>query len=361
MNKVNKRKVLLVPDYREGNPYQDLLTAGFDESLWSFDFAQFPHNYFPLNTLLKRYPKTEVIHMHWIAQLLYVLSWTSSPRKAKLRCILLAIDCLLARARGCRVVWTIHNKFAHEKFDRRIELFLRKLLCWSVSDIIVHSESANKKLQKAYKSWGLEHKKNVIFHGNYEGVYPPRQKDRMLTLRQFSVTPKQRVFLCMGMVRPYKGIEFLIDTFRQYSNAPSSVLLVAGKAEDKNYAKKLEAESMGCESIKLHFDFLSDQSLVDLLCACDVVSIPFSDTLTSGSVLLAMTYGKALILPEVSRVLGCVPPAGVKYYNNKQEYWTILDSLSESEIESMGNANRKAASQMDWKQVATMTAKVYGN
>jgi beta-1,4-mannosyltransferase len=44
--------------------------------------------------------------------------------------------------------------------------------------------------------------------------------------------------------------------------------------------------------------------------------LPFTDSLTSGSAILAMSSNKALLLPEKARVFGCVPEEGVRYFQS---------------------------------------------
>ncbi|MFT6903296.1 MAG: beta-1,4-mannosyltransferase [Colwellia sp.] len=44
--------------------------------------------------------------------------------------------------------------------------------------------------------------------------------------------------------------------------------------------------------------------------------MPFTDPLTSGSAILAMSSNKALLLPEKARVFGCVPEEGVRYFQS---------------------------------------------
>ncbi len=76
-----------------------------------------------------------------------------------------------------------------------------------------------------------------------------------------------------------------------------------GKADNEDYAASLQTVCDKADNVHLSLGFLTDEALADWLGAADMVAVPLSDTLTSGSVLLAMTEGKALLLPELSKVL----------------------------------------------------------
>ncbi len=319
----------MVPDFREGNPYQSLLANHLSDQNVQVSFDKLPLGYFPFSELSKQHPDATIIHLHWLSPLLFVLSWTSSPFKAKLRGVLLALDCLWLRIRGKKIVWTVHNKFSHENFDRNVELFVRRLLVKSVSDIIVHSQSAADILAEAYGMPTLKDKAKVIFHGNYEGIYPRPASARNTLLKTKNIPPEHTVILSFGMLRPYKD------------------------------AASLQTVCNKTDNVHLSLGFLTDEALADWLGAADMVAVPFSDTLTSGSVLLAMTEGKALLLPELSKVFDCVPDEGALFYTDEDDMVRQLANLSASDVAKMGEANKAVAHKMNWPDVARLTAELY--
>ena len=353
------QKVVMVPDFREGNPYQSLLANHLLQQDVEVTFDKLPLGYFPFSELCKQHPQADIIHLHWMSPLLFVLSWTSSPFKAKLRGLLLALDCLWVRLRGKKVIWTIHNKFSHENFDRGVELFVRRLLARCVSAIIVHSQSAANRLAHVYSIPKIRKKANVIFHGNYEGIYPRPVQSRASLLATLNIPPEHTVILSFGMLRPYKGIDKLAELFASGKLPEHIHLLIMGKADKEDYAASLQAICDRANNVHLRLGFLSDEDLAEWLGAVDMVAVPFSDTLTSGSVLLAMTEGKALLLPELSKVFDCVPDEGAVYYQSEEDIAIKLQGLSSCDVNAMGKANKVAASRMNWPDVARMTANLY--
>ena len=356
---MRKEHVVMVPDFREGNPYQSLLANHLSDQDVQVSFDKLPLGYFPFSELSKQHPDATIIHLHWLSPILFVLSWTSSPFKAKLRGLLLALDCLWLRLRGKKIVWTVHNKFSHENFDRTVELFVRRLLVKSVSNIIVHSQSAADRLAEAYEMPAIKDKAKVIFHGNYEGIYPRPASDRDALLKTKNIPPEHTVILSFGMLRPYKGIDKLAELFASGKVPDHIHLLIMGKADNEDYAASLQTVCDKADNVHLTLGFLTDEALADWLGAADMVAVPFSDTLTSGSVLLAMTEGKALLLPELSKVFDCVPDEGALFYTDEDDMVRQLAGLSASDVAKMGEANKAVAHKMNWPDVARLTAELY--
>jgi len=87
--------------------------------------------------------------------------------------------------------------------------------------------------------------------------------------------------------------------------------------------------------------------------------VPFADSLISGSTILAMSCSKALLLPEKTRIFGCVPKQGDKYFQSQEHLKQIIEKLDINELEQMGNTNFNKAKQMMWNVMAQKTIAVY--
>jgi hypothetical protein len=109
--------VVFVPDWRRGNPYQDLLAKGIEATGLRVTFADYPDGEFPLWTLVRRQRSIRVVHLHWTAPYLARVFWSGTEWKARMRIISLMLDVLLVRMRGIKVFWTMHNRWSHETPD----------------------------------------------------------------------------------------------------------------------------------------------------------------------------------------------------------------------------------------------------
>ncbi len=84
---------------------------------------------------------------------------------------------------------------------------------------------------------------------------------------------------------------------------PYARLVIAGQAVEADYAARLVALAAADPRVRLDLGFVPDEDLQVYLRAADVVACPFLEIFTSGSVLLAMSFERAVIAPR----RGCVP------------------------------------------------------
>ena len=125
----------MLPDWRGGNPYQNLLNDAVQAQGDEVAFSDFPDAILPLQAVLRSHPGVQVLHLHWVNSLIAPAVWASSPLKRWIRRALLKLDLMLTRLRGVRVVWTVHNFTAHESQDAGAEL-RTVAACWRRASLI---------------------------------------------------------------------------------------------------------------------------------------------------------------------------------------------------------------------------------
>src|SRR5690606_26045338 len=78
-------------------------------------------------------------------------------------------------------------------------------------------------------------------------------------------------------------------------------LTIAGKAIDEGYQRKLVDRAAGAGNVTLLPYFIPDGELVQLLGQADTVVLPYdlASSLNSGTVILAFSYKKTVICPEI--------------------------------------------------------------
>ena len=351
------KDIIVIPDWRKGNPYLNLLTSSLRGVV--VNFCNFPNGLFPLNTVLNRNFNVDVIHLHWVNDLIAPAVWASTDARRRLRCALIAADLLLVRARGVRVVWTIHNFVSHETENITSELKARSTLARFVSHIIIHSSSALNRVRIGYGKRGLEDDRvSIIRHGNYDGCYPYNIDAAESFRRRFGLKSKQIVILFFGAVRPYKGVERMLSSFAKCTREDLK-LIIAGKPFNDNY--KMELKSLTSKDSRIIFDsdFIADSEVAALYGLADVVVIPFDRTLTSGSALLAMTMSKPIIFPEIARELDLADETGAIYFSDEAHLSRIFDNLEVDELIQMGRVNRKIADSFNWTVIGEQTIHAY--
>ena len=349
---------LQVPDWRKGNPYQTLLGAALEAQGVSVRWSGIPQGLFPLNRLGRSLEGVRIIHLHWSNDIVGTLGWDTNPIKRLLRLALLVADVWLIRLRGRRVVWTIHNLVSHDSGDRAAEISARRLLGWSCNQVILHSDSALRRVEQTY-GLRLRHKAHVVPHGNYVGIYPPNPALVLVLKAEFGIEADSIVLLFFGAIRAYKRVPQLVKTFCRTKN-PKLRLVIAGNANPPDLAREIETAAASDSRIHFRRGFVPDADVAAYFDLADAVLIPLEKSLTSGSIVLAMTMCKATILHAESRVFDLVTSESGVFYRSEAELIDALDAIKRTDLTRMGSAAAISVANQNWPNVAKATVRAYG-
>ena len=293
---VRPRRVVFYPSLQKmvDNPYWVMLASGLREA--GIEIAEEPESH-KLMWLFKKRREVDILHLHYF-QSLYCNS--GHTRARLIYVVKFALYLLLARLLGYHTVLTLHNlKPTHPLKPGWID-FLGHWVVVNFSErVIVHCREARRLLAARY---GRKKKVYEVTHPNYIGYYP-NQISKQDAREKLNLPEQSRVFLFLGGVRPNKGIETLISAFHVLEGE-DLILLIAGKADtNRDYANRLQALANNDSRIRFHFGFIPDDELQVFYNACDIVVLPFTSILTSGSAILAMSFAKPVIAPR----MGCLP------------------------------------------------------
>ncbi|MCX7097481.1 MAG: glycosyltransferase family 4 protein [Methylococcales bacterium] len=346
-NKKTKR-VIFFPDWRWGNPYQTLLASGIEKCDYCVDFLNYKSSaLLPINSALQGQRKPDIVHLHWLDYYLDALFWSSNQAFVYLRLMLIIIDITLLKIRGIKVVWTVHNLISHESPCPDRELIALKTIA-RLCHVVVHSEGAKSVVAEKYN---INQKKiSVAPLGSYVGYYPNDRETNQKIIQKLNLNPQNKTFLFVGAIRRYKGVNELVEAFLRTTN-PTYRLVIAGSLRNEDDRQWLEQKAQQDQRIKLSLEFIPENELTAYLNCCDVVVLPFVKTLTSASAILAMSYGKPLILPEIGRVFS-MPEEGVIYYSQDLGLDWALEEAVNRDLTAMGIANLQYAQRFTFDKVA---------
>jgi len=348
--------VLMMPDLRTGNPYQVLLSKALEELGCTVSFPGGYRRVFPLFRALREQARpVSVLHLHWISPYLRGTNSLSYLAYA----LKLYLDLLLVRLSGTQIVWTIHNRISHESRFPRIERLAMRLVARSASRMIIHSNAALTEIQAELR---LDPEKTVVIpHGHYREVYHAAI-DRQTAKRRLDLAADSFVYLCFGLIRRYKNIEGLLNGWKNNSDLPPrSVLLVAGESQDPVHGAEIRRLAEDCSNVLLHSRHIPADQVHLYFSAADVVVLPFEKTLTSGSLLLAMSFDKPVIGPRLSVISETIGPAADLLYDPFEEN-ALSQALSRApslNLASLGQTTRRQCDAANWETIAEATASTY--
>lgn len=342
----------MLPDYRRDNPYQRLLAGALAEAGVNVTFPGGYRRGLPLFRRI-RAGRFDVLHLHWLTP--YIRG--AGALAHAFYCAKLCVDLLLVRLTGVKIVWTLHNRLSHEAAHPAQERFLQRTIARLAHARVVHSPSAARLLGSDLSLDPAAF--TVIPHGHYRDAYgpaiPPEEAKTRLGLCACA-----RVFLYFGMLRPYKGVDALIRTWTELRTSPNDTLMIAGYTADKAYVRQLESLAAAAPNVRLDIRTIPDAEIPLYFSAAHVVVLPFRQVLTSGSMLLAMSYARPVVAPHFEELSETLRDAGALLYEDgrlKQSLERVL--AGGVDIESLSGKTRQQCDNLDWSLIAKSTRACY--
>lgn len=269
----------------------------------------------------------DVVHIHWTSP---IAQPARNARDARRRVKAVEEALIDARRRGVRVIWTVHNRLPHELAYFQAEQRLYEVLA-EVSDIIHVMAPATAELVSDVVTLPAE-KIVQIPHPSYLGVYDSAIS-RDDARQSFGLTDDDFAVLFLGQIRPYKGIDLLLESFAkiQRKDGRRPVLLLAGAASPEAIAQYDELKLEGIRSIT-SFEEVPDSDIARWYGAADVAVMPYRAILNSGSLHLAATMKVPAIvpgLPHLREQFGAEP--WVSFFDVDTAVDSLADLLSGDE------------------------------
>lgn len=204
-----------------------------------------------------------------------------------------------AKQLGYCIVWTMHNFYPHERPFPELDHLAQLSMCQLADHVVVHCGYAAKLArEKFYRIKNL----HVIPHGNYIDAYP-NEISQIAARRKLGISDAAFVYLFVGNARPYKGIDRLIRAFEDVADVQSVLVLMMRSGLNPEYANEIQAAVQHDVRILTFVSpFFEREEFQTYLNAADIAVLPFVDVLTSGSAILALSFGLPVILPEI----GCL-------------------------------------------------------
>ena len=385
---------------RDKNPYIDLLAHAVEGAGCEVVLANAGSVFLPE---YMRRGRAEVIHFQWISG--YTVHANLPTSIAGLALFMAQVSILKVMRR--RIVWTAHNLHDHSNHYPRLDYALTKFVATMADAIVAHSQSARAALVQRFGP-ALLQKTHVIPHGHYIDTYP-NTISASEARKELGLPADAKVFLMLGGMRGNKNAHRLVEAFqkaRSQAENPRSVsrlhsagdhthveakipnahslrpdgsqrrthsgsikaggvLVLAGAADDPALLLWLEAADPDNTGVRVFPGFVPVPRVQVFMNAADVVVFPYSEVLTSGAVLLAMSFGKACIAPAVGAFTETLDPAGALFFHPDSSEGLVarlreVTALSATELQEMGRKNlARCRGAFSWDKIGAATRQLY--
>lgn len=304
----------------------------------------------------RRWPdgSAQILHVHWPER---ELNDTKNPLVAlgRLRLKLFYFD--RWRARGAKLVWTVHNLHSHTRLHPRIEQWFWPRLTRRLDAVIVLNQTSLE-LARSTHPWLKNLPAFIVPHGHYREVYP--FGDGRDHHRELGLDPESKVILFFGNVEPYKNLPVLIAAFQQMRKEGKRTLLIAGRPGSEEVERQLQDLAAGDPNIRLHMRYVRNEDAQLYFRAASLVALPFSEILNSGSLLLALSMNRPVLAPErgaIPELAARFGPQWVRTYAGELTPRILAEALEWAVFEP--RPEEAPLDGLDWNTVSTKTLAVY--
>ena len=266
------------------------------------------------------------------------------------------------RRMGIPIVYTVHNVLPQdggEGYRDRYQQF------YNLADrLICHDKEAHDRLVKEF---GIPAGRiSIIAHGPL--LEPLAATDAGRARKQLGLAQDEPMVLWQGIIKPYKGVSFLLKSWQKVKAQGTAGKLVIAGTGDADIMKELrdEAAVLGIsDSVIMDMRFLSVAEVADYYAAADVITYPYREITTSGALMTGICYGKAIVASRMkafATVLTEGENALIVDYGDADRLADHLKTLLESPSlrARLGEqAHRAFLSGPQWDTIAAQTAACY--
>lgn len=270
---------------------------------------------------LGRAAHKDIVHIHWTSPICQI---AETEIEAEQRLALFQDAVRSAKARGVRIVWTVHNAIPHDVKYLEIEIRLNQFLSDSADLVHIMNPATAETVSEFYQ---LPADRTVtIPHSSYLGIYGTRPKSE--AREHFGIGAGEKVVLFLGQMRPYKGLGTLLKAVElaHHDSAPL-VLLLAGKT-DPDVLRIIDSMLPPSVRVVRDHNYIDDHDVDLWFAAADVAVFPYNRILNSGSVHLASTFGVPCILPDEPHLIEqFAAEPWVSFFDQNDEVNSLAEAL----------------------------------
>lgn len=239
---------------------------------------------------------------------------------------------------SCRIVGLFHNANSHDA--KPWEKALTQRLVQRIDEAWTLSEDVSKQLEGQRKELPI----TTAFHPLYEHFAPLISRDAAREQLHMPAAPKLVLFF--GLIRPYKGLEWLLDAATELQkNGEDVCFCIAGEpyTDWEPYQRVIDA-SPAPERFYTHLRFIPKEDVHVFFSAADLVCLPYASASQSGVTAIAMHYHKPVVATDVG---------GLKEYFDGNPIGHIcaprdVHALTEAIREALSNEPVETASVATW-------------
>jgi glycosyltransferase involved in cell wall biosynthesis len=211
---------------------------------------------------------------------------------------------LYYRMMGKKIALTAHNvnqgrRDGNDSVLNRLTLRLQYRL---TDHIFVHTQKMKDEL---IVEFGVRDRTVTVIRHPINDAFPDTDLTTAEAKRQLGLRNDEKAILCFGRIKPYKGIEHLLEAFQRLVERDASYrLIIAGEVQKENegYLNQIKQRILSeleRGQVILKVQFIPDEEMEVYLKAADVMVLPYNEIFQSGVLFLGYSFGLPVIATDV--------------------------------------------------------------
>ena len=259
--------------------------------------------------------------------------------------------------KNIKVLYICDNIIPHEK--RFGDLLLTKYAFMTVDAGIVQSDSVERDFVSLFpkkKFINTPHPVYTIF-GNKVG--------KNIAKKELGITD-EKVILFFGYIRPYKGLDILIEAMPEILKSVSLKLIVVGESYEKDNKYFNMVETLGLQNnVVLKTDYVPNDEVGKYFSASDVVVLPYRSATQSGIIQIAYNFDKPVIATNVGGLAEVVKNGETGFIvepnNPKKITEAVIKFYTENYEDLFVNNITQEKKKYSWDTMVENIEKLYNN
>ncbi len=208
---------------------------------------------------------------------------------------------------GKKVVLTAHNVNAGKR-DSNDSLFNRSTLRaqYRLADhVFVHTEKMKREL---LQDFGVQERTVSVIPFGINNSVPHTDLTPGEAKQRLGIRDSERTILFFGAIRPYKGLEHLVNAFQQLAATHSEYrLIIAGESRKgaEQYLDEIQRTINGHVSrrqVLQEIRYIPDEETELYFKAADVLALPYTHVFQSGVLFLGYSFGLPVVGADVGSI-----------------------------------------------------------
>ena len=274
---------------------------------------------------------------------------------------------------GKKTVFTAHNVNAgkrdgNDSWLNRVTLKTQYRL---VDHIFVHTDKMKAEL---LADFGVADRRVTVIPFGINNSVPDTSLSPAEAKQRLGIEEGERVILFFGGIRPYKGLEYLVDAFHHVAAETRKYrLVIAGGADKKGiepYLKDVQeriARGPARQQITQRIEYIPDAEAEFYFKAADVSVLPYTMVFQSGVLFLSYSFGLPVIATEVGALAEDIIQGSTGFLCKPcdvEDLARVIEQYFASDLFKNLDSRRReireyANARHSWSVVGTLTHGVY--